>query len=142
MEPDTGATVFRNEAVEEAAFALEELSDEIRALQPAEPAKEESYASTLDRVYDPILGATLARPRGKYPNLPKEPASPTAEQPNAESILRELVACKDVRKRMEEAVTKPKVPDWYLHQKLWGEYRRRMPLAWAAARAWLEGRNG
>lgn len=58
----------------------------------------------------------------------------------AESILRELVACKDLRERMTAAVVNPATPDIALHRKLEAEYKRRKPLVWQAARAHVGGK--
>lgn len=53
-----------------------------------------------------------------------------AERDEARAIIAELVACKDIRDRMADAVGF----DSYL---LEAEYLRRKPLAWSTAREWL-----
>lgn len=56
-----------------------------------------------------------------------------SEPGGAEELLRELVACKDLKERIA-VMHGGMIPGW---QKFQEEYERRQPLAWVAARAYL-----
>lgn len=80
----------------------------------------------------PSCGRTVA------PEPPRSPA-----QPDAEALLRELVACKDLKERVKAlGAETPEQGNLAEYAALHKEYLRRKPLAWAAARAFLRGGSG